>query len=304
MNIQSFSVCVPSNASRCINNCKFCVSRMRDDDYKVSPSESAFQDMVKRLAYARDNGCNTVMLTGTCEPQQNRKFLTDFAAANKSLSQSHIGSKPFRNVEMQTTGMLLDSYYLNFLKDEVGVETISVSVSCLDNDSMNMEIIGHSNKCHYFKLEALCRMIKSAGFNLRLSLNMTSEIMQGVDFNHNNHDDIISDMFKRCNQFGADQVTFRKMYLGPEGTDQHAWLKEHSIDDSFFETLNSYIKREGRFLDTLEYGQSRYDVHGLSVVVDDDCMATDESRNAIKYLILRENGRIYSKWDSKASLIF
>lgn len=33
-------------------------------------------------------------------------------------------------------------------------------------------------------------------------------------------------------------------------------------------------------------------------------MAQEEVKSAVKYLILRPNGHLYSKWDSKASLIF
>lgn len=40
------------------------------------------------------------------------------------------------------------------------------------------------------------------------------------------------------------------------------------------------------------------------MVIDEDCMAQEENKNAVKYLILRPNGHLYSKWDSKASLIF
>ena len=35
-------------------------------------------DYLKRMEFARDNGCNTVMITGTSEPQQNKDFLSFF----------------------------------------------------------------------------------------------------------------------------------------------------------------------------------------------------------------------------------
>lgn len=44
-----------------------------------------------------------------------------------------------------------------------------------------------------------------------------------------------------------------------------------------------------------------FDMSGLTVVVDDDCMSEQESE-VIRYLILRSDCNIYTKWDSKASL--
>lgn len=82
MNIQSLSVVVPNKS--CINNCAFCVSKMHCDSYKNQMDDNLpffdlyLKDYLKRLEFARHNGCNTVMLTGNSEPQQNRKFLTYF----------------------------------------------------------------------------------------------------------------------------------------------------------------------------------------------------------------------------------
>ena len=53
-------------------------------------------------------------------------------------------------------------------------------------------------------------------------------------------------------------------------------------------------------LDTLD----RYDYQGFSTVIDEDSMAQEEHKDSIKYLILRPDGHLYSKWDSKVSLIF
>lgn len=134
MSIQSLSVCVP--AKRCINDCKFCCSKMHDADYEDFFSESSHyahysEDMRKRLEYARENGCNTCMLTGNNEPQQNREFLRVFSEVNRSLR------KPFLNIEMQTTGAFIDEPFLDFFKSAVGLTTCAVSVACLDDDHRN-----------------------------------------------------------------------------------------------------------------------------------------------------------------------
>ncbi len=66
MKIQSLSIVVPTKG--CINTCKFCVSRMHKNIYKDRISDEndswAEPDYLKRLEFARDNNCNTVILTG------------------------------------------------------------------------------------------------------------------------------------------------------------------------------------------------------------------------------------------------
>ena len=75
------------------------------------------------------------MLTGNSEPQQNRKFLTYFGLFMQMMRD------PFQWIEMQTTGVLLDDNYLRFLRNHVGVNLISLSVSAVEEEN-NREIIG------------------------------------------------------------------------------------------------------------------------------------------------------------------
>lgn len=41
----------------------------------------------------------------------------------------------------------------------------------------------------------------------------------------------------------------------------------------------------------------------MSTVLDEDCMS-EEAKESVKYLILRPNCKLYSKWDDKGSLVF
>lgn len=285
MKIQSLSVVVPT--MRCINDCKFCVSKMGNNEYKNQlDGNKTFYDLyqkqyLQRLEFARDNGCNTVMLTGDAEPQQNRDFLKTFGTLNSMLE------RPFRWIEMQTTGTLLDDGYLRFLRNHVGVSTISVSTSSFD-DEENAKIIGMKNKIN---LSFLCSEIKRYDFNLRLSLNMTNAF-SGMS---------VKEIMLKGKDLGADQLTFRGMYTSGNNTPQDKWLEEHQYGS--LEPIKEYIQTNGRELETLEFGAVKYDVHGMGVVLDDDCMAT-KSKEALKYLILRPDCKLYSKWDTKASLIF
>lgn len=289
MKIQSLSVVVPTNG--CINKCKFCVSRMRKECYKNQMDDNLpfydlyEKDYIKRLEFARDNGCNTVMLTGNGEPQQNRTFLAKFGSLNRELST------PFRWIEIQTTGALIDDSYLRFLRNHVGVSTISISLSSL-NDTVNRSYNGATDKT-FVDIEKLCHSIKKYDFNLRLSLNLTDWYN---NFTYKN----ILDM---CKQLGADQVTFRKLYLSGDNTEQDMWISTHAADGDFIDGLRKYLSTFANKLEILPYGARKYSIFGMGVVFDEDCMS-EELKNTYKYLILRPNCKLYSKWDDPASLIF
>ena len=294
MNIQSLSVCVP--AKRCINDCLFCCSKMHAADYEDRFTEicryaTYAEDMRKRLAYARENGCNTCMLTGNNEPQQNKEFLRVFSEINRSLPA------PFLNIEMQTTGAFIDPDFLDFFKNAVGLTTAAVSVACLDDDAKNREMI--QTKDAALCLRDFCKEVKKRNINLRLCLNMNDGVLQHHAFTPES-------VTKLCAALGADQITFRALWSPDKNTAQGEWIGRHvtAATTDFIAALKADVKAAGKYLDTLEYGADRYDYHGFSVVVDEDSMSQGENKAAVKYLILRPNGHLYSKWDSKASLIF
>ena len=287
MKIQSLSIVVPNR--RCINNCKFCVAKMHGEDYKNQLDYNLpFYDLyvseyLKRLEFARDNGCNNLMLTGDSEPQQNRYFLMMFGLLNKMLE------KPFRNIEMQTTGTLLDDGYLRFLRNHVGVTTISISISSFDDDE-NAEIVGMKNKVN---IKELCAAIKKYDFVLRLSLNLCNTFDKYS----------AKEIFDIAKKLGADQVTFRVLYATDDNNSQSEWIRKNIVKESLLEEIKKYTVDNGRFLDLLEFGQKRYSVDGISTIIDDDCMST-EAKETAKYLILRPDCKLYSKWDDKGSVIF
>ena len=172
MTIQSLSVVVPNKG--CVNACKFCVSRMRDEEDKevyenmITGKNLYFhlymKDFLERLQFARDNGCNTVILTGDSEPQQNWEFLKLFGIFNQMLPN------PFKKIELQTSGTGLDDAYLFFLRHHVGVTTMALSLSHIYDNDINATINGTPRKLKV-DINHLCWRIKTYRFNLRLCLN-------------------------------------------------------------------------------------------------------------------------------------
>lgn len=293
MKIQSLSIVVPN--TKCINNCAFCVSKMHCNAYVNQMDDNLpffdlyLKDYLKRLEFARDNGCNTVMLTGNSEPQQNRKFLTYFGMFMQMMQH------PFRWIEMQTTGVMLDQNYLRFLRNHVGVNLISLSVSSL-NDQMNRAIIGAKRNLMP-DLDWLCREIKRYDFSLRLSLNLTSEF--------NQYDILPQNLFEKCKALGADQVTLRVLYSSGTDTPQDNWIAQNAMSQCGANKLLDYVRENGRVLGVLPHGAIKYSLKGMCVVIDADCMdKADKTGEDYKYLILQPDCKLYSSWDDPASLIF
>lgn len=334
MEIQSLSVVVPG---KCVNDCAYCVSQMHESPYvnrvgKCPRMEDdvAEQDYIDRLAFARDNGCNVAVLTGACEPLQRMDFLRWFDRVNKGLP------KPFRWLELQTTGVLLDDEKLTFLK-QMGVKTIALSVAHLFDDETNCQIEGVNPKLA-FRLDDLAAKIRAHNFGLRICVNLTNLYTAYLP----------ESIFRRCKELGAHQVMLRQMFEGPGNTAKDEWIRQHTMSaaptvlwnvatgerkgigyalahadeidlrggDFWLDfigkrrdpgltvwDLNQYI-RHGRPLEPLPFGAMRYSVQGMSTVLDSDCMSEESETSVIRYLVLREDCHLYTKWDDQGSFLF
>ena len=99
------------------------------------------------------------------------------------------------------------------------------------------------------------------------------------------------------------------------------WIKENKCGDDVLNYINTYIRLNGVKLERFSFGSLKllllqYSIDEMSVVVDDNCMANTEKHNklldeysmfreeSIRYYIIREDGRLYTRWDDLASLIF
>lgn len=296
MQIQSLSVVVPNK--QCINHCASCPSRMHDNNYQFlfDPSEPEFDiylsDYLKRLEYARDNGCNTVMLTGTSEPQQNRNFLTLFGMMLKMMKN------PFRSVEMQCTGVMLDEDYLKFLHRHVGLTMFALSMFSLNREE-NTEIVNPPESlAMWFDNHDVACWVHKEGIPLRICLNLTKYFDKFAD-NPGNLFRTIKDAWH------ADQLTLRCLYAGNDDRPENVWVRENAADPATVKALKQYIRINGTPIGRLPYGAVKYAVEGLSVVLDDDSMGKEsEMPDSYKYLILRPDCRLYSSWDEPGSLVF
>jgi hypothetical protein len=260
----------------------------------------------KRIKFASNNGVNTCILTGTGEALQNTFFLRNLQKIFDKMNY------PFPNVELQTTGVLLKNnkkYISNiYLLKQLQVNTISLSVSDIYNDDNNSEIIGINEKLK-FKLKELISFLKENNFNIRLSINMINIYDKYSP----------KEILLRCKELGADQITFRLLYNSIYDKSKEAeWVRQNACKHDTIIKISEYIagRKEipgigkqdditghGKPLYRLPFGAMVYSIMDMSVVMDDNCMSKEENEK-LKYVIIRENGKLYSRWDDEGSLIF
>lgn len=299
--IQSLSICCPSATGKCINHCKTCTARQHTNPYQNKFDGGHYgcfeywNDVIKRMKYAQSKGCTTVILTGSNEPQQNRRWLEGLYLAMQSLSE------PFVNIEIQTTGAFIDMDYLKFLK-AIGVTTLAVSTFNIFDDEINRNIEESADK--NLSVQTLCDNAFEIGLNIRICVNLTDYALIKDNYISDNDTEIVTNILDRCAELHANQVTFRKMWSNPN-TPEHEWIKVNCvIANKVIDVINLIVPQNGKLICKLPYGAARYDYKGFSIVVDTDSMGKDEDNIALKYYIIRENGKMYSSWDSVASLVF
>ena len=290
MKIQSLSISVPAG---CGNRCMFGVCHMHRNKYinQIERNPRFFdlyeKDYINRMAYARDNGCNSVMLTGDGEPLLNREFLKFFTQCNRSLAH------PFRQIELQTSGQTLDDEYLRFLRNTVGVSIISLSISGLTNET-NRFYNRPINEKYWVDIDKVSEEVKRYDFTLRLSMNLTEGFENGIT---------VPQIFAKAKQLGANQILFRVLYENGGESEEEQFVRAHRCSDRRLNEIKAHIIENGRPLNMLPFGAVKYSVDGMSCVVDADCMHTNITED-LKYLVLQPNCKLYSHWSDVGSLIF
>ena len=285
MNIQSLSIVVPTG--KCWNHCAFCVSHMHHEDYGtciLHNNQPIPRSYLDRMEFVRDEGCNSMILTGTAEPQQNLEFIFKLLDCNKNLR------KPFYNITIQTTASGLTPKDIKDLAD-AGVTTFALSMSSF-NELVHWDITRTPKNKQTITFGRLFDEVKKNNMNLRVCFNLTDEFMAVPPV----------DYFNWAEECGVDQVTFRKIYTDGNGHEAE-WVRDHEFPQKEFVIIRNYIKNNGTPIARLPYGFIQYSVRGISTVIDDNCMSKDNI-DEMKYAILRPNGHLYSRWDDTGSLIF
>jgi sulfatase maturation enzyme AslB (radical SAM superfamily) len=284
-NIKSLSISVP--ATGCINDCKYCVSKMKDDWKGFGTTDEFLSSTVIKdsIQKAIDNGVKSIIITGTVEPLQNMEFVHRVCKAFKEINP------PTVSLEIQTS-LCYGAMTIPYIKKlaEWGVDTLAVSVSALD-ERANWGISGISPN-RYTNIDEALTYAKNLGMNIRLCINMSKcAFAESNDTNSFTPMEILSSIIYRAWK-SANQITIRRLYHNNSDTPQANWIKENEFDEEFWVELKEVLSDMYIKIGEIDW----YDVtHNLYIRVDEDCMGKqDESR----YWVLRPDGKLYQGWDA------
>lgn len=265
--ISSLQINVPLNG--CVNNCKSCIAKIHNTQDKIKILSNKILDEEKYLNTLRliRKKCNTAVLTSDHgEPIQNISFVKQFGELNKKLDN------PF-NIEIQTTGVLLNDKNISILKN-INLSVVSLSIfDIFDNDN-NLEIIDVKSNLKYNVVD-ICDKIKQNGFLLRLSINLIKEYEKYSMKN-------LFDIIKRIN---PNQLTFKVLWCNNDNNPINNWIKINRSDKKILNIISNYIINDnGKSVEN-----NKFIYNGISIFLIDDCMDGN-------YLIIRNDSGLYKSW--------
>jgi len=269
--VSSLQIVVPIKT--CINDCKSCIAKLSNEhDFSDRSKEiTFFSEYLEKMKKVRNTGCKSLVLTGVGEAIQNKKFLRRIGELNNMLNN------PFE-IEIQTTGVLLTDDNINFLKNDVGVKVISLSVFDIFDNNNNLNIIRVKDKLTY-DVKDICNKVKRAGLINRLSLNLISV--------YDKHP--MDELFKKILELNPDQLTFRSLWFTEDDNPINDWIKSNNCNPRLLNRIKTYLDTNAD-----KMRENMYNFKGISILLNEDCMKTKETDT--RYLILRPDVQLYQSW--------
>lgn len=274
---------------KCKTACAYCASRRYPlDQHSCLDEESpryslCHQSYISRMAFARDDAkCNALFIVGDCAPQNNRAFLERIAIINKQLH------RPYRIIELTTSGKGLNKEYLYFLRSIADITTIDLNVAAFD-DVYNQELAGMTEG-DKVELSSLVKNIRDFTFNLHMHVYLSTHF----DVYQSNP----KQFFEDCkNKYGAQYLS---IHYAPPADE---WLVNKQTNKETYRILLDYIRKNGVSLENRVRTPNKdvYSWKDMIVILHEPSTAPTTPPNS---LILKPDGHLYKQWDNKSSLIF
>ena len=94
------------------------------------------------------------------------------------------------------------------------------------------------------------------------------------------------------------------MYESGGDLPEDMWVRKHKAREEVETYITDYIRKNGKVIRTLLTGEFVFSIHGMSVVINKDCMSRRFLEDTLRYVILKPDGKLYTQWDDPASLLF
>lgn len=274
MRAETLTISIPNIG--CDKNCPYCVSKMTGSTKAdLNLMRRNGPKVAKLASMAR---VNSVLITSKGEPLVNLNNVLEFL--------SYFNEWP---VAIQTNGRKL---YNELKKGEhqtisklwnAGLNVLAVSV---DSDTQLTD-----------EVPLIAKAARDLGLVTRLTFNVNSHLTMSV-----------KDILRVCKEIGVNQATFRRLSIPVNGNqDEEAakWIKDNTEDDYYASMFDEVLWEEDPIvIKTTADGTEIYDCDGVSVAFPKECIQEYAREDEIRSLIFKEDGHLYTSWNSDASILF
>ena len=273
MKANNLTICIPTKS--CTRNCPYCISKMTPATLHAHKELNYHNQIRKAISFAKTAGANSILITARGEP------LTEMQSVLVIAQYANDAGMP---CELQTNGDLLTEDNIDLLKEHVDVFAVSVdSPEQLHKQDKGMTYINDLNKV------------------LRWTI-----LLHDV-----NTEKSIEEWLYAAQSLGVNQLSFRKLAAptNPMNIEPLEWIKENTKNvDKWLINLGHFLsnayKNNFPIIRKLSFGPIVYDVNGIALTYFPYCIEEGTETEEIRSLILRENGHVYTTWNSLASILF
>ena len=265
MKANNITICVPSLG--CTRSCPYCISKMTPDS--IGTAKFNEERVRLSLSFAQTLGATSLLITSRGEPLKN---MEDVRMILKVAREKLIPT------EIQTNGDVGE------YARELAEGGLSVYVVSIDNAGQVERQSG------------LYRDILANSMILRWTV-----VLHDVSMKMSVHE-----WLALAETHGVRQLTFRKLTVpsNPRDTVPAKWIEDnvHNLGD-WMRELEKYVANR-KVVRTLSFGPKVVEAGSISLTYFPYCIQESGNEDELRSLILRDDGHVYTDWNSMASVLF
>lgn len=265
MKANNITVCVPSRG--CTRDCPYCVSKMTPDSigvYKFTEERVALS-----LNFAKTMGATSLLVTSRGETLLNFEDVRMVMRIAKEINLP---------TEIQTNGDV-DEYVRELAESGLSVYAVSID-----------------NAGQVERQKGLYKDIIANSMILRWTV-----VLHDVSMKMN-----VEEWLKLAESHGVRQLTFRKLTVPHSPRDKlpAQWISEHVHNlEPWMKELDTFVEKR-KVIRTLVFGPKVIEAGSISLTYFPYCIQESGNEEELRSLILREDGHVYTDWNSVASVLF
>lgn len=281
MRANNLTISIPNNG--CNKNCPYCISKMTGYINPEESVDSKLKKMIHKIEkvkhVSKNSGVSSVLLTSKGEPLMYMQGVEYFLDTFSEFI-----------TELQTNGLLLTKTVVDVLSKHLDV--LSISIDDFTNIENFIPILEYIHD-------------KAPSIIVRFTYNLS-----GWD-----NLTLFYELISFCKKYNVRQLTFRRLTVPQFGivdTEESKnavnFIKDSVSDEEtnkflvFLEKLLSSSKQNSELVFETEVGKI-YDYNSISVMTINDCIQNRSKEDMVRSLIFKEDGHLYTSWNSNASII-